>query len=134
MLWLPGLVALSVVSFVLSPLAAAAQDIFDGRDEFPGGWPLLIPNAPPQPHAFYVDGDVDWVSFWGVTGRQYVVFTSELGVGNDTQLELFRPGMIIIATDDNGGGGLASRIAFTATRTGIYYVKISRHGALGTGT
>jgi hypothetical protein len=74
--------------------------------------------------AFCLAGDQDWVSFATVAGKRYRIETHNLAASVDTVLDLYQPnGTKLIASDDNGNGGRASRIEFSATSTGPYLVK-----------
>lgn len=58
--------------------------------------------------------DEDWVAFVPIAGATYNLETSGLYGGADTTLALFANCGDQLAFDDNGGGGLASRIQWTA--------------------
>ncbi len=72
-------------------------------------------------------GDEDWFSFSVANGTAYRVETSNLGDGADTYLHVYRDaaGTDLVGEDDDGAGNLASRVTFSATSTGTYYVKVS---------
>ncbi len=82
-----------------------------------------------QTHTIHLPGDEDWVKFETQIGYRYVIETANLQGGADTFIGLFWDEnndnhADLIVSDDNGAGGLASRIDWTATRTGTHYVKI----------
>jgi hypothetical protein len=88
-----------------------------------------------EQHAFCVNNDQDWVSFQGSSGTTYRIETLNLAAGNDTVLELYQSdGTSLIASDDDGNGGLASLITFSPSVSARYLVK-GRHfsGAGGVG-
>ena len=71
---------------------------------------------------FCNDAD-DWFVFNACGGRQYTIETLNLGTAADTVLELYGTDCTtLIASDDNGGGGLSSRIVWTAPLSGSYHV------------
>lgn len=77
-----------------------------------------------QAHNF-CDADTDWVSFSACAGRTYTIQTSNLGSSADTTLQLYKQdGTTLIASDDNGAGGLASKIVWSAPSEGTVHVKI----------
>ncbi|MBN1812899.1 MAG: PPC domain-containing protein, partial [Anaerolineae bacterium] len=83
-----------------------------------------------QSHTFHVYSDTDWVSFtvpaMDVTEPvSYVIETQGLGWGMDTYLYLYdTDGSTLLVEDDDGGEGLASRIAWTPPAAGTYYVLV----------
>jgi hypothetical protein len=86
-----------------------------------------------QTHHFCPEGDADWLFFFGLSGKSYSLTTSELSVGTDTIITVFSgpDTETIIAQDDDGGGGLASRVDFVAPVDGIYYAQIKNAGDIG---
>ncbi|MDD5220502.1 MAG: hypothetical protein PHV11_08045 [Candidatus Bipolaricaulis sp.] len=79
-------------------------------------------------------GDMDYFLFQGTQGRTYRLLTSHLSAGMDTLLYLFASdGQSILQVDDNSGGGGASRIEWTCSTTGTYFVML-RHAAASTGS
>lgn len=85
-----------------------------------------------QRHAFCSEGDEDWASFSAAAGATYRIETRNDESGVDTVLELYAgDGTTIVATDDDGGGNLASRIKFIPDATGTYYIKVRRYGGYG---
>jgi hypothetical protein len=76
-----------------------------------------------------VPQDEDWYRVPLVAGRQYRFETILNGLG-DSQLELFdRNGTTLLLSDDNSGSGNASRINFTPTQSGEYFLAIKGTGA-----
>ena len=69
--------------------------------------------------------DQDWVWFNAIQGQTYTIETSALIGGADTIIDLYSDCGPFLASDDDGGPGLGSRIVWTATTTGILDIKIS---------
>jgi len=68
---------------------------------------------------------VDWMKFTTVAGRRYTIETLNLRNGADTYLELYDTnGTTRLAYNDDGGGGLASRISWTAPRAATYFIRV----------
>ena len=100
---------------------------------------VIIPSEGyPQHHTFcsasapwYVDED--WSGFFasGSIGSPLVLTmtTSNLTGGADTFLSLYGPnevtGTTLLAKDDDSGGGLASRIVYSITAPGMYYIHVN---------
>ena len=81
-----------------------------------------------QTHNFHVAGDNDWVWFHATAGTQYTIETSNLGSSSDTYMYLYdHDGTTILAQDDDGGEGLASRIVWAAPGDGTYYVRVQHY-------
>lgn len=82
-----------------------------------------------QSHTFDVHNDVDWVVF-NVSaqdvGKVFRIETFNLGWDGDTHLYLYDTnGTTLLEEDDNSGVGYASKILWTPTRPGAYYVKVA---------
>jgi M6 family metalloprotease-like protein len=82
-----------------------------------------------EPHAFCDAGDADWVFFQATPGTTYRIETRSLAPGTDTVLTVM--GNRTSRTDDNGNGGKASIIEFTATQAGRYDVFAYQAGGAG---
>jgi subtilisin family serine protease len=83
-------------------------------------------------HTFHVAGDVDWVKFTVAAGAAGTMLTSGLAGTTDTVLELYDTnGTTLLKSDDNSGGGKASRITYTFTRAGTYFLKVREFGGRG---
>lgn len=71
----------------------------------------------------HVPGDQDWGKFIAQAGVTYVIETSQLGPFADTMLFIYAPdGTTLLASNDDVGDGLASRIHWKAPTDGDYYV------------
>ena len=85
-------------------------------------------------HRFCEAGDQDWIKFNALERWTYTIETCNLGSGCDTFMYLYdRDASTVIAQNDDGGTGLASRISWSAGVSGWYYIKVrhyssSRHG------
>ena len=87
--------------------------------------PFLLDGAS-QPHNF-CDDDADWMTFNACAGRRYTIETDGLGPNADTVLELFDTDCrTLLRRDNDGGGGRASRIVWTAPGYGSYHVRVSQ--------
>lgn len=92
---------------------------------------LFTVNGSGQNRNFHTPTDLDWVVFGATAGTTYTIYTYNLGAEADTVLELYRSDGTMIAYNDDGGGGWASRIVWTASATGNYFVKIRPFGSTG---
>ena len=82
--------------------------------------------------------DLDWFAVSLAAGGRYVFEMKGAATGDGT---LFGPLLRLVsqtgstvATDENGGGATNSRIEFTATSTGVYYLEAASTVNGGTGT
>jgi subtilisin-like proprotein convertase family protein len=81
-----------------------------------------------------VESDKDWFSFDAVSGETYR-FDASLGSLFDSYVRLFDTnGTSELAYDDDGLGGLGSRIDWTAPASGTYYVEVTSFNSLYAGT
>jgi hypothetical protein len=113
----------------------------------PGRFQLLAPLACPtdasevdddfyHAHSISTDGrsldrvldsasDEDWFRVETWAGQNYTAQTGGLGPGVDTVLELYDgDGTNLLASDDDSGGGTASKLTWTASHMGIYYLRV----------
>ncbi|MFC2054206.1 M4 family metallopeptidase [Chloroflexota bacterium] len=99
-------------------------------DDSPSQANTITVNGSAQTHNFYVAGDNDWVKFWATNGRSYVIETFNLGGFCDTLLFLYdNNGTTLIAYNDDYGGGLGSRISWTAPADGYYYIRVRHYSS-----
>ncbi|HYC03176.1 MAG TPA: M10 family metallopeptidase C-terminal domain-containing protein, partial [Azospirillaceae bacterium] len=83
-------------------------------------------------------GDADWFAVTLTAGVQYViglvgVEAAQGGRLADPFLQVLSEAGTVLATDDDGGGGLDARLLFTPTVTGTYYLTAAASGDAGTG-
>jgi subtilisin family serine protease len=121
------------------------RDSWGEPDDTPVQAAPIATNGVPVARRFEVPGDVDWFRFEAAAGQDYVLETSNLGnlgkgatrrqqvrtkgdvrvLAADTVLYLYGPdGTTLLDSDDDGGGGLASRIDFNCPAAGTYYARI----------
>lgn len=85
-----------------------------------------------QRHSICPAIDADWVRFYARAGKVYTVRTGNLGVGLDTYMYIFdTDGQRILAQNDDGGEGVASRIDFYPVRDDWYFVQVKNAGDIG---
>jgi subtilisin family serine protease len=77
--------------------------------------------------------DRDWFRFQATAGFTYTLGTTLAGL-DDSVLSLYAAdGATLLAADDDGGPGLASRITWTATASGTYYAAVTSYDPAETG-
>ncbi len=81
-----------------------------------------------QTHNFVPYNDQDWVKFTAVSGGVYTIETSELFANADTYLYLYDTDCVSLLSENDDYLGLESKIEWTATSSGTYYVKIAPYG------
>lgn len=131
---------LYVVAEDVSATATGAYtlNLFRYEDEFevddsPAEASTLLPGLR-QDHTFNRDGDEDWAQISVIAGRQYTIYTSQLDLNVDTILEIYGSDTLtLLADNDDGGVDLSSRVIYTATQTGVNYVKVYQFGGSGSG-
>ncbi|MEO6221854.1 MAG: FG-GAP-like repeat-containing protein [Vicinamibacterales bacterium] len=107
----------------------SADDAFE-VDDTAAQASLLSPGLT-QKHTFNRDGDQDWAKFAVIAGRQYSLYTHHLDFGVDTVMELYASdGFTLLDVNDDGTVDLGSRIVYTATETGFYFVKVRQYDAV----
>ncbi len=116
---------LATPTFTLTPTPMFA-DAYEPDDVSP----KAIAMGETQRHNFYLNGDVDRVSFRVKAGRVYAVITSDLAIGVDTVVLVSVAGQRY-ENDDAGAGGLASEVYFTAVAEAIAVATISNKDMYG---
>jgi hypothetical protein len=78
-------------------------------------------------YTYFGSGDVDIAAFDATAGKHYIVETLGLENGADTVLTLVTPdGVSVLARNDDYGLTQASRIQWSATASGRYFVRSTR--------
>lgn len=104
-------------------LCGAPADHYEDDDECMTTGNFIF-AADTQHHSF-ADDETDWVGFNACAGRSYIILTSSL-VNADTTLELYGPDCTtLLASDEDSGSGLASRIEWTASQNGTYHIRVN---------
>jgi len=90
-----------------------------------------------QAHNFDKPDDQDWIKFEAEAGQTYIIKTFDLETTSDTFLYLYdTDGSTLLASNDDYGESLASRIEWEAPIAGTYYVLVKHwnpnHGGCGT--
>lgn len=71
--------------------------------------------------------DEDWFNFLAVAGTKYLLQTSNLSSAVDTVIQVYdSDGISVLASDDNGGGGKASRLLWQAPSSGSYFIRVQQ--------
>jgi eukaryotic-like serine/threonine-protein kinase len=92
--------------------------------------PVAIAVGETQHHSFCPEGDLDRITFRVKAGRNYVVTTSNLADGVDTNIEVLVNGESY-SNDNASPGTLASQVTFSAAEDGMAVVTITSLGRNG---
>lgn len=114
------LIACALLVVASSPARA------DDHADSPGQGTVLVAGAAPTPGALD-PGDQDWFRVRATAGTRFVVQTSQLGGGADTLLAVWGPSGAFLASDDDSGGGYASKVELTASATGTHWVRVTHY-------
>lgn len=130
-----GVAGESRASSVVVATPLAPTDAYEPDNTYPVAAAITVGGAAQQ---HYVDaGDQDWLSFVALVGISYTIETHSVDGGTtvtDTYIELYDlGGTTRITYDDDGGAGVFSRIDWTCSVTGTYYVKVTGFSASETG-
>jgi len=124
---------LKVVTSAPPPTSTLTPDPCDDEfepDDIAGeAKPIAVNGGPQVERTVNPAGDEDWTKFWALAGNEYTIQTSDLSMGNNTELYLYNANMQPLASNDdiNYPLDLASRITWTATANGTYFVKVIHH-------
>lgn len=120
----------------VTPTVAPCTDVYEPDDTFAQA-KLIKPNLLTQVHTFERNGDLDYIYFPAAAGATYTITTYDLLGSTDTFLTLYDSTFSVVATnDDYPGGGVASRIIFTANQAEVMYIEVREllgRGACGWG-
>ncbi len=100
--------------------AYEVNDSLDTAYRFPVSTSASATNANFVPSS----SDEDWFAFYVKSGRLYRASTSNL-TGVDTYVEVFNKDGGRVAYDNDSGGGFSSKVEWTATYDGYYYIKVT---------
>lgn len=92
-----------------------------------------ITVGPVQTHTFHQGGDYDWIKFNALAGQTYVIETSNLSSEADTFIYLYDTDGQTVITNNDDSYGLASRIQWTFTQNGTYFVMVRHYDFAGIG-
>ena len=113
-----------------TPTTAPCSDSFES-DGVPADAKVILIGTV-QKHSICPSADADWVKFYARAGKVYTIRTANLGVGLDSYMYVFdSDGSRILAQNDDGGEGVASRIDFFPLRDDWYYVQVKNAGDIG---
>jgi len=101
-------------------------DDYEPNDDMDSAYVLPIAASASATGAnFYPDpNDEDWFAFYVKSGRYYRASTSNL-IGVDTYVRVYNQNGGQVASDNDSGGGFASRAEWTASYDGYYYVRVT---------
>jgi murein DD-endopeptidase MepM/ murein hydrolase activator NlpD len=104
-------------------ICSASADAFESDGNAASAKSLSIGVA--QNHNLHMVGDQDWLKFTAQAGKAYTIQTSNLSSNADTYLYFYgTDGTTLLASNDDYGGTLASRIDWTAPTAGTFYVMV----------
>jgi len=128
------ILVLSVIALCLLGLTSVAfavdVDTFEPDNSSAAATGLNIGD--PQAHTIHVEGDEDWFVLTASAGQTYVFETTD-GNGMDTEMWLYDSSVEEISYSDDEGGGVYSKIFYTAEYSGTYYVRITGFAGSDTG-
>lgn len=109
-------------------VASSEADMYEPDDTISIARPITV-NGSAQRHTFHRPGDQDWLYFAATAGVTYRIETLNLASCSDTVLELYNSGGTLLAYNDDGGGGWASRIDWMAPSSDTFYVRVRHYSS-----
>lgn len=119
------------------------RDLFE-EDGLPEQAKLITSNEIQPRRALCPQGDADWVTFFGKTGKTYYLYTdtrpyknnpdfnNQTQAGADTTIFLMdRDGITLIDFNDDVEGSLDSQIRFVPQVDGFYFLQVKNTGDIG---
>ncbi len=89
---------------------------------------ISVNSSSNQVHNFHIPGDYDWVAFNAQPDTIYTIETLNLGMCNDTVLDLYNASGTLLANNDDYNG-LASRIVWNSSSSGALYVRVRHYSS-----
>ena len=86
----------------------------------------IVPDGTTQTHNFCPEQDADWVTFSAPAGL-LTIHTSGLGEEADTVLALYDAANNLLAGNDDYSADLSSKIFYTSTNPGNYFVRVTNY-------
>jgi hypothetical protein len=113
------------------------------QDGLPEIAKLIMSNETQRGHALCPDGDADWVRFFALAGRTYIIATDTRPYQNGDQPEPGADTTLLLVNRDGataidfnndiaGGNTLDSQIEFRPLADGFYYAQVKNVGEIGT--
>jgi hypothetical protein len=96
-------------------------DDYEPDDDFDSAGVIQVGEY--QARSLIDTADVDYVSFYAVSGKKYVIET-RIHEGSQTNFTLYDPGRTQFAYDDSSGDDGGSKITWLASYTGVCYIKV----------
>ncbi len=125
---LAGNLYTGTTSYNFTTLAAVAADDHAGNATTTG----LVAVGSKSIGKIEAAGDADWFAVNLIAGQAYQFHLTSIGL-TDPYLRLYSGSGALLASNDDGGGGTASLISYTASGTGTYYLGASDY-SVGTGS
>ncbi len=128
-----GILALTLL--LVNPGVALAVDRYEVDDAR-----TIIVGAVPGGAQVYRDidpyGDIDWIEVPVAAGHTYVIETlPDENEWFDSKLDVFMAGSdVALASDDDGGTNLLSRVVLTAQTDAIWHVRVTGYSYYATGS
>jgi hypothetical protein len=109
----------------MMPYIVKGQDDYEPDDSFEEAHP--IQSGEYQARRLSDEGDVDYIIFYAMSGRNYIIETDiPEWYSTDTTLTIYDPGRTQIAYDEDGGINGGSKILWYAPYTGVCYIKVDK--------
>jgi len=126
----PTETATPTVTPTSTPTPTPCPDEYEPDDTWQQASPIEV-NGTPQSHNFHIPGDQDYVKFGAEAGKVYTIRTLNLSQGNDTILILYDTNGTtqLEYNDDDPDNAPASKIVWTCSAAGTYFVKAAHFSA-----
>lgn len=116
---------MEIGSFDLQAPLLCPADAREPDDTYDAAGPIPVDGIPVG-RLFDISEDEDWFRLEAVAGAVYTLQTQNLAAGVETVLSIYDlDGLTLLASDDNSGGGKASRLEWRAPKTGTYFVRVT---------
>lgn len=87
----------------------------------------ITANGTPQARNICAADDQDWMAFTATANTSYIISTTALGPGADTEIELYDAAGNLLARNDDHTPGVNALLNYTIGQAGTYYVKAQHY-------
>jgi len=101
------------------------KDTYETDDRMEQARLIQISNLKTQHHNFHDEKDVDWVKFYALTYKYYVVEVSQTGINCDAAIEIYDYTGNTVDSMNRNDEGEEESLTWECKEEGIYFIKIN---------
>jgi len=105
---------------------SVGADLYESDDTYMQASPIIIEDPKSQCHNFFDPYDEDWIKFYALSGLEYTIEASELGLQTDVVLEIYdTDGTTMLVQENSPVSPRSDEVYYwTCPSDGWYYVRL----------